>query len=364
MEVQNLNVSGTGGNSKKTEDSGTCQCMRFPHRRCFVLLLAVGILVIFYVTTLFTLHISQTPLWLLGGQDLTPLSYTNGNEGEFFSPYNVAYPHKYQFVLDEPHECQERSPFLLLMVPVAPGNLVAREDIRKTWGKESLVLGRAVRLFFLLGLPSGAESERMQEEVLLENQLYHDMLQSDFQDSYFNLTIKTMVMLEWLASRCPGASFAMKIDSDMFLNVHNLVNMLIDPTTPKHNYITGKFSQNTQVVRDRTSKWYIPNKVYPSTKFPPYLLGNGYVFSIDLPEKIVEASKQVRAIFLEDAYLGMCLSHLGIAASYPPNSSLFKLSMPYTHNRCYYSTVITTEMDRVSDLLRVWEDLQRPGTPC
>uniref|UniRef100_A0A8K9UAV1 Hexosyltransferase n=1 Tax=Oncorhynchus mykiss TaxID=8022 RepID=A0A8K9UAV1_ONCMY len=266
--------------------------MRFLHRRCFVLLLAVGILVIFYVTTLFTLHISQTPLWLLGGQDLTPLSYINGNEGEFFPPYNVAYPQKYKFVLDEPHE--------------------SREDIRKTWGKESLVLGRAVRLFFLLGLPSGVEAERMQEEVLLENQQYHDILQSDFQDSYFNLTIKTMVMLEWLASRCPGASFAMKIDSDMFLNVHNLVNMLIDPTTPKHNYITGKFSQNTQVVRDRTSKWYIPNKVYPGTKFPPYLLGNGYVFSIDLPEKIVEASKQVRAIFLEDAYLGMCLSHLGI----------------------------------------------------
>ncbi|XP_010882439.2 beta-1,3-galactosyltransferase 2-like [Esox lucius] len=363
MEMQRLNVTG-GDISKEPSESGIFRHVRFPRQRCLVVLvlLSVWVLMIFLVTNLVTLHTSLTPFWQLGGQGETP--YTNNSEREFFSPYHVAYPQSYQFILDEPDECHDQSPFLLLMVPVAPGNLVAREDIRRTWGNESMVLGQAVRLFFLLGLPSGEGAERLQEEVLLESRQYHDLLQSDFKDSYFNLTIKTMVMLEWLASRCSGASFAMKIDSDMFLNVHNLVHMLIDPTTPKSNFITGKFSLNNRAVRDRTSKWYIPAKVYPNSKFPPYLLGNGYVFSIDLTQKIVEASKHVRAIFLEDVYLGMCLKHLRVVASNPPSSTLFKLSMPYIHNRCHYSTVITTEMDHVSDLLRVWQDLQSPGTSC
>ncbi len=37
----------------------------------------------------------------------------------------------------------------------------------------------------------------------------------DFLDCYKNLTIKTMVMLEWLDSYCSSASYAMKIDSDV-----------------------------------------------------------------------------------------------------------------------------------------------------
>lgn len=37
-----------------------------------------------------------------------------------------------------------------------------------------------------------------------------------------------MVMLEWLSSHCPNASCALKIDADVFLKVHNLINMLLN----------------------------------------------------------------------------------------------------------------------------------------
>ncbi|XP_067091230.1 beta-1,3-galactosyltransferase 5-like [Osmerus mordax] len=293
---------------------------------------------------------------------LHPHSLTSHNQGETNPPYEVAYPQNYHFVLDQ--SLRHEAPFLVLMVPVAPGNLVSRQVIRRTWGKEGVVLGRAVRVLFLLGMPGGAGVERQQEELKTESLEHHDLLQSDFLDSYFNLTIKTMVMLEWLSSRCPNASYAMKVDSDMFVNVHNLVSMLAAPDTPTRNYITGIVRLNSNVVRDPTSKWYIPRMVYPSSKFPPYLIGNGYIFSLDLAGKLVEASKQVRAIYIEDAYLGMCLHYLGIALSYPPSSALFKLYPPYSNRRCFYSSVVMTLMDSVNNLQAVWRDLQRFGSPC
>ena len=55
------------------------------------------------------------------------------------------------------------------MVPVAPGNLLSRQVIRRTWGKEGVVLGRAVRVLFLLGMPGGAGVERQQEQLKVED---------------------------------------------------------------------------------------------------------------------------------------------------------------------------------------------------
>uniref|UniRef100_A0A4W5M193 Hexosyltransferase n=1 Tax=Hucho hucho TaxID=62062 RepID=A0A4W5M193_9TELE len=277
-------------------------------------------------------------------------------------PYHVEYPSDYIFILDEPEKCREQNLFLVLMVPVAPYNRDAREAIRSTWGSQNLVFGNKVHLFFLLGLPSGEETEQLQEKVLQESKEHQDLLQSNFLDSYKNLTIKTMVMMEWLSSRCPNASYAMKIDSDMFLNVHNLVYMLL-LHAPKQNYMTGMVAIGAAVLRDPSSKWYLPKEVFPEPAYPPYALGLGYVFTLDLPRKLVEASRHVKAVYIEDVYLGLCIRHLGIQPINPPSWSLFQ-GYAGAQDRCHYMAVITTILDTPQELLDVWRDLHQPGPVC
>ncbi|XP_029624246.1 beta-1,3-galactosyltransferase 1-like [Salmo trutta] len=277
-------------------------------------------------------------------------------------PYHVEYPSEYIFILDEPEKCREQNPFLVLMVPVAPYNREAREAVRSTWGSERQVLGKQVRLFFLLGLPSGEETEQLQENVLQESKEHQDLLQSDFIDSYKNLTIKTMVMMEWLSSRCPNASYAMKIDSDMFLNVHNLVYMLI-LHSPKENYMSGQVAIGAAVLHDPSSKWYLPMEVFPEPVYPPYALGLGYVFTLDLPRKLVEASRHVKAVYIEDVYLGLCMRHLGIRPTDPPSDNLFQ-GYAGAQDRCHYMAVITTILDTPQELLDVWRNLHQPGPVC
>uniref|UniRef100_A0A4W5M3H7 Hexosyltransferase n=1 Tax=Hucho hucho TaxID=62062 RepID=A0A4W5M3H7_9TELE len=277
-------------------------------------------------------------------------------------PYHVEYPSDYIFILDEPEKCREQNPFLVLMVPVAPYNRDAREAIRSTWGSERQVLGKEVCLFFLLGLPSGEETEQLQEKVLQESKEHQDLLQSNFLDSYKNLTIKTMVMMEWLSSRCPNASYAMKIDSDMFLNVNTLVNMLL-LHAPKQNYQTGLVAQWGAVLRDPNSKWYLPTEAFHETVYPPYALGLGYVFTLDLPRKLVEASRHVKAIYIEDVYLGLCMRHLGFRPTNPPNGNLFQVSH-VAHDRCTYSRLIATTTHSITHQVNAWKDLHKPGLPC
>lgn len=276
-------------------------------------------------------------------------------------PYLVEYPYEYHFIINEPQTCEKQKPFMVLIVPVAPSNRLHRDIIRNTWGGARQILGKVLNLFFLVGRHIGERAEKVQEQLLQESKEHQDMIQSDFLDCYKNLTIKTMVMLEWLDSYCSSASYAMKIDSDMFLNVHNLVNMLV--TAPKTNYMTGLVARQAAVLRDPKSKWYVPVELYPHSQYPRYALGLGYVLSLDLPKKLVEASKHVKALYIEDVYLGLCMQYLGIPPTDPPNWGYFNV-FPVTYSRCAYSRLIATTTTEYTDRVQIWKDFQRPGPYC
>lgn len=273
-------------------------------------------------------------------------------------PYLVEYPYEYHFVINEPHKCEEEEPFVVLMVPVAPNNRPHRDIIRSTWGSENLVQGKVVKAFFMLGLQTG---ERLQDQLLQESKDHRDLIQGDFLDCYKNLTIKTMVMLEWLNSYCSGATYAMKIDSDMFLNVPNLVNMLLN--APKMNYLTGLVARGASVLRDPSSKWYLPTELYPDPMYPRYALGLGYVLSLDLPKKLQEASRHVKALYIEDVYLGLCMQHLGIPPTDPPSWGYFNV-FPVQYSRCAFSKLVATTVNKYTDRVWIWKDFKKPGPYC
>ncbi|KAL0159942.1 hypothetical protein M9458_043667, partial [Cirrhinus mrigala] len=233
----------------------------------------------------------------------------------------------------------------------------ARNAIRSTWGNESSVQEKAVLTLFLVGLTGGPEAQQQLEE---ESQQHRDLLQSNFVDSYFNLTIKTMVILDWLATRCPQANYSMKIDSDMYLNLENMMSLLLAPNTPRENYITGYLMWDRPVIRDKNSKWYVSEELYPEPKYPTYLLGMGYVFSNDLPKKIVEASKVIKPFNIEDAYVGACLKHLGIAPSSPPDPSKFKAYLGQYIREDFFR-VITTILGSPQQLIDIWKDIKSPS---
>ncbi|XP_056125754.1 beta-1,3-galactosyltransferase 2 [Rhinichthys klamathensis goyatoka] len=272
--------------------------------------------------------------------------------------YHIAHPSNYHYILDEPDKCQQ-NPFLVLMVPVAPHQVEARNAIRSTWGNESTVQGKAVMTLFLVGLTGGSDSEKAQQQLEEESRQHGDLLQSNFVDSYFNLTIKTMVIMDWLATRCPQANFSMKVDSDMYLNMENLMTLLLAPNTPRQNYITGMVMWDRPVVRNKNSKWYVSEELYPEPKYPTYLLGMGYVFSNDLPEKIVEASKEIKPFNIEDAYVGACVKHVGITPSSPPDPSQFRAYLGQ-YKREDFLRVITTILGSPQQLIDIWKDVKRP----
>ncbi|XP_029018578.1 beta-1,3-galactosyltransferase 5-like [Betta splendens] len=279
-------------------------------------------------------------------------------------PYHVAYPRNYRFIMDDTATCRNRTPFLLLMVPVAPSDVEARDTIRKTWGSEKSVLGQTVETLFILGLPGGPDHEQQQEKLHQENLQHRDLIQGRFQDTYRNLTIKTMLTLEWLSLYCTKASYYMKIDSDMLLHVPNLVKLLLDPKTPKQKYMSGLVWWHSPVIRNPFNRFYMPARVFAEPEYPPYPLGMAYVMSLDLPAKLLQMSSQIKPIYIEDAYLGMCLQRLGLAPTDPPEDTMFLVLPKHPLSNCRLSKVIAVTTESRQQMMSYWQKSKRLEAEC
>uniref|UniRef100_A0A8C4Z4U9 Hexosyltransferase n=2 Tax=Gadus morhua TaxID=8049 RepID=A0A8C4Z4U9_GADMO len=374
--------------NQEMEHGGTSAVLGYGScRRCFVLILIVAATIILYSTNRTDWGNEWKPKWLTFKKVLSDTNSTSMEIGNWElgignttqlpqsstalpapvpyvspGPYSVEYPYDYHFSINQPERCNQLRPFVVLIVPVGPENTAHRINIRNTWGNQNLLLqDKVVSLFFLLGHPSSAgNAAKIQQQVMEESKEYGDLLQSDFLDCYKNLTIKTMVMMEWLQTYCTNATYAMKIDSDMFLNVPNLISML--STAKKENYLTGLVAHGAAVLRSKSTKWYLPPSAYPESQYPPYALGLGYVFSLDLPKKIVEASRHVRPVYIEDVYVGLCMRHLQIVPTDPPDYKFHVFPLKY--NRCSFSRIIATTIKPSTDVQENWKDFSRPGPYC
>ncbi|XP_070760606.1 beta-1,3-galactosyltransferase 1 [Enoplosus armatus] len=276
--------------------------------------------------------------------------------------YRVISPETYQYILDQPAACKDRSPFLVFMVPVAPPEAAAREAIRKTWGAPS----QDTLTLFYVGLPEGGQVSSIQGKLEEESRTHADIIQMSFQDSYQNLTIKTMVMMNWLATHCPNATFAMKVDADIFVNVFHLIRRL--RSSPRQGFITGSVISDGRPRRDRNSKWHVSEELYPEDSFPPYVSGAGYVFSADLAARISWASRFTRVIPLEDVYVGLCLRVLGVRPVYSRGPllalrNLFEIGT-LAYDRCTFAKLVTVNGFEPSQLLHMWRDFSEGHTSC
>ncbi|KAM4728611.1 beta-1,3-galactosyltransferase 2-like [Anableps anableps] len=266
----------------------------------------------------------------------------------------------FPYIINELDKCGPRqlAPFLVLLIATEARQVEARNAIRQTWGNESVFPSLGFIRLFLLGKKEGELGLLQQKMLEAESRRHHDIIQQDFLDSYKNLTIKTLMGMNWVAMHCPTASYVMKTDSDMFVNTEYLVYKLLRPELkPRKNYFTGNNMRGFAPNRNKNSKWYMPPELYPGDKYPTFCSGTGYVFSGDLARKIYWTSLSIRHLHLEDVYVGICLAELQIEPTPPPNGFLFN-HWRVSYSSCKYSHLITSHGFHPNELLKYWHHLQ------
>ncbi|XP_071796429.1 beta-1,3-galactosyltransferase 5-like [Asterias amurensis] len=223
----------------------------------------------------------------------------------------VEHPYSFKVISKSPG-CESVYPtkgnvFLLILVACRPKEIKDRILIRKTWGKVKVHKNKPILVKFLIALPSNILERSLVEDEIAE---YGDIIQGDFIDSYKNMTLKVLMGLKWAGLKCPNATYVMNLDSDMFVNVYNLVTLL--ETSPRERFAIGHLIENAKPFRKKDAKWHTPVEMYPDQYYPPYLNGPAYVMSGDLPGLIFNASSQVTYLPWDDVFVGIVMKKIGI----------------------------------------------------
>uniref|UniRef100_A0A8C5LYN3 Hexosyltransferase n=1 Tax=Leptobrachium leishanense TaxID=445787 RepID=A0A8C5LYN3_9ANUR len=277
-------------------------------------------------------------------------------------PMLPPYPYPYEFIINQEDKCSGRNPFLVALVISESHDFASRNSIRKTWGNVSNYDSVDIVIVFLVGL-TPSRSHEVQKMLEKEDGTFRDIIQQNFLDTYHNLSLKTVMGMEWVAKFCTSASYVMKIDSDVFLNVEFLVHQILWPNQPvRNNFFVGQVYSDARPRRNKMDKWYVPEEVYPSKTYPPYCAGSGYVFSVDMAKKIYDVAQIVRVIPMEDVFVGLCLKELHI----PPVQFLRNVFNRYDlYNRCTFQKLVTVHMRRYHNLQAMWQDFwSNKSLPC
>uniref|UniRef100_A0A3B5A194 Hexosyltransferase n=1 Tax=Stegastes partitus TaxID=144197 RepID=A0A3B5A194_9TELE len=296
--------------------------------------------------------------------------------GVFFHPRRSMHCREYPLLINQPGICRRSnssfgvdSPMLLMAIKSQVGNFENRQAIRETWGRSGLVRGgsnkkfRLVRTVFLLGRQDSSTGPHpdLKNLLELENQKYGDILQWDFRDTFFNLTLKDLLFWHWFQQYCPTAAFVFKGDDDVFVRTdHNLWKPYTNETNI--DLFVGDVINNAQPNREPSTKYYIPESFYKGA-YPPYAGGGGVVYSGSLALRLKEVSERVRLFPIDDVYLGMCMHRLGLSPRHHPGFLTFDLPHSDRSNYCAYKSVLLVHRRSPKQMLTLWTQLQGRHAP-
>ncbi|XP_045464678.1 beta-1,3-galactosyltransferase 5-like isoform X2 [Harmonia axyridis] len=237
----------------------------------------------------------RTPKFLLRIMFEKPvIEHVNYSESGNNQVIGSLYPTGFQ--MSNPHLCPDEGLNISLLIAVfsRPSLKMSRNAIRKTWGQFSK--RRDVSIVFFVGQ---TDNEVTKIHLDFEQEYFADIVQGRFSDTYFNLTLKTLSILEWVQTFCPKADFLLKTDEDVFVHVDNLLELLttLDVEAKK---IYGGIVKKLEPYRNEKIKYFISTEQYKLDRFPDFMGGPGYLFAARLAADLYSTALQLSYIKVED----------------------------------------------------------------
>lgn len=194
--------------------------------------------------------------------------------------------------------------FAIVIVKTSPMNLAKRLSIRETWARRSMF--RNIRLLFVIG--SFRNDPKLEEKIILESNIYGDILKGDFIDSYNRLVEKGLFTFKWVMDYCSNAKYLISSDDDMVVNMFFVLRHLkrLNEYLKDNNHkIICSFTPDNlmPVLRDPNSKWYVSKEEYDPDFYTQYCSGAGYIIDVNHLKFMYNVSFYVKYIWVDDFFL-------------------------------------------------------------
>lgn len=244
---------------------------------------------------------------------------------------------------------------LLIAITSAPSHDSARMAIRETWGH--FASRKDVSIAFILGSIS---NDSINSNIEKEQDLYGDIIRGKFRDTYDNLTLKTISMLEWVDNYCPKAAFVLKTDDDMFINVSRLL-AFIAKHNPEQRTVYGRLAKKWKPIRNKKSKYYISPQQYKPPVFPDFTTGPAYLLPARLSRELYVGALNHTYFKLEDVFVtGIVANELKIKRVHAPEFLNKRVSL----TSCNVQRGISIHMIKGVEQYDLWKKLHDVAAKC
>lgn len=245
---------------------------------------------------------------------------------------------------------------LVVLITSAPSHSQARAAVRLTWGHYAK--RKDIAMAFVLGTPPAS----LRPAVEAEDALYGDIIIGRSMDSYSNLTLKTLSMLEWVDTYCPRAPRLLKTDDDMFINIPKLLSFAAMPfRVNATKTIWGKVVKKSLPKRTTKSKYFVSPAQFPGKVFPDFTTGPAYLMTADCVRGLLAAAPAEPYLRLEDVFItGVLALKLGITRKHAPEFYNKKVA-PHP---CTIQRGLAIHMVRYHEQFDLWRKLLDGKTKC
>ena len=200
--------------------------------------------------------------------------------------------------------------FISIIVLSSPSGSSVRSAIRDTWGKQKKYGDTKIALNFLL---AHTFDTVFQEQIDTESRVYGDIIQATFEDSYKNLTLKTLTALKWSLTFCQNARYILRVTDDILL-LPNKIITLAESLRTKRIFFGCPVRVLSHRIVYRSGKSAIQTDVdWNSAFWPQYVSGFMILFSKDVARDMYTIACRTPLTWPDDGYLGILAEMLGIA---------------------------------------------------
>ncbi|CAF3780460.1 unnamed protein product [Adineta steineri] len=185
---------------------------------------------------------------------------------------------KRPLIINKDHIClNEKHEFFII---IKSGSYQRRNFTRLTWAKEVMEHFN-IPVLYAIGYPKNSS---LQKEILLEDEIFHDLLQFDFQESYFNLTIKTTSVFIWYDKYCSkNSKYLFYVDDDLLIHVDKLILYIMKINST--DTIEGWWEKSGKILR--TGIGGVTKEDFPIDIVPDYLWGAAVLYPSNVISNIL-----------------------------------------------------------------------------
>ena len=182
-----------------------------------------------------------------------------------------------------------------IFVQMSVGDFEGRTYVRNRWLNPNLFVEPHMASAFFVGLP---QNDSVQERLNIEAGIYGDIIQGDFIDTYRNISVKNAAALEWIASYCTNADHIIKTDSDVFINIVQIIDYL------EKNPVSPRKFKCRKVRHASIKRLLLPNATYPYNRSPPYCSGPFYIHRGSLIQEYLKTAMETpHTLWSQDVFM-------------------------------------------------------------